>query len=621
MKRSLLLMLTGLLFTGLVQAQSVFERSAKASAPIAKAIEVSDNEYIIGYCTDEISESGVGVRQTVTLNGATLFAKDFTERFKGCKVKKILVGFVNNKPTKASVWIKSKLEDTTPIVSQNIETVQAGWNTVELTTPYVLTGEPVYIGFTINQAKDTAPLSFNGEYKTNCALLNYGEGWQDVPNFGCLSIQAVIEGDNLPQNDLKVNPVNVNGTYHSVEDQFSFDVPLFNNGKKNVTSYEITYQIGTGNPVTETVNTDLAYRKTENFTRSVSLAGMSKENEIKIKVNKVNGQDDENVADNEAEASIYVCAKLFPRKVLLEQFTTQKCPNCPAGDAVLEKSVENRDNVIWVAHHVGYGTDDFTVSKSSTYFVFFPDEYVQGGYAPAAMLNRSYMPGEEAPVFGIGYTSAEYGASYVNPFIDYAAAPGFVSVNITGDYNVETSELTVNVTGEKTEELSLVSKKPLITVYLTEDNLVGKQAGATSKFVHENVLRLMMTAPKGEEITWDGNQYTYSVKGKLTASWKLNDMKVIAFVHNWNGREDSAVLNANAIKMFDIPNAVESVENDTDLKIFVENGSVRVDGEYNDLRIYTISGEVVDNVCLTSGMYIVKVSKDNATQVSKIIVK
>lgn len=625
MKKLLLSLMACTLLAGMLHAQTNFAR-IQAMAPQAAAeggINLADDEYLIGYCSEEIAEQGVGAQSSVTLSGAVLLAADQTEKMAGNTLKKVCVGFVNNKPTNASVWVKKALTDATPLAVQSIEKVQAGWNVIEFSTPYVMDGEPIYIGFTITQPANSGPLSFTGEDMENGSLLSINSGdWNNEAGFGRLSLLAVVTGDNLPQNDLTLTTIKTDNGYCLQDKMLAFTFPVLNNGKKAVTSYEVSYQIGTGAPVTETITTNLAYRQTETLSKTISVAGLSKYNDLTVTIGKVNGIDDENVADNKAVTPVYVYTESFPRKILLEHFTTEKCPNCPYGDAVLDKCMEDRNNVIWVAHHVGYGTDPFTVTESNAYLPFFGPSYPKG-YAPAAMADRTRMFSESYPIFGIAFTSPSVGAGIVNPYLDLALSiPAFVTLNISGDYDPETNKLKVKVTGEKTSDLDEVGTSPVITVFLTEDKLAGNQSGA-GKVIHDHVLRKVMSNKAGDALTWDGNNYSYEVEGTLKTSWKFEDMKIIAFIHDWN-KDDynkAKVYNTEAIALYDIPNSIESAENDEALRVSVENGSVKVDGDYNRLDVYTVSGSAIDNVNLAPGIYFVKVSGDNSTKVTKVLVK
>ena len=57
------------------------------------------------------------------------------------------------------------------------------------------------------------------------------------------------------------------------------------------------------------------------------------------------------------------------------------------------------------------------------------------------------------------------------------------------------------------------------------------------------------------------------------------------------------------------------------IAIFAENGMIKVDGQYDNLRVFTPTGIVIDNTNLAPVLYVVKLEIDNQTVVKKIIVK
>ena len=48
---------------------------------------------------------------------------------------------------------------------------------------------------------------------------------------------------------------------------------------------------------------------------------------------------------------------------------------------------------------------------------------------------------------------------------------------------------------------------------------------------------------------------------------------------------------------------------------------IKVDGQYDNLRVFTPTGIVIDNTNLAPGLYVVKLEIDKQTVVKKIIVK
>ena len=56
----------------------------------------------------------------------------------------------------------------------------------------------------------------------------------------------------------------------------------------------------------------------------------------------------------------------FPRKYLIEHFTGDECGYCPEGMySIVGYTQKTSTPCIWVSHHYGYNTDEYTISESA----------------------------------------------------------------------------------------------------------------------------------------------------------------------------------------------------------------------------------------------------------------
>ena len=109
-------------------------------------------------------------------------------------------------------------------------------------------------------------------------------------------------------------------------------------------------------------------------------------NIVNVTLAQVNGNDDVYAANNSSDATFN-----YHRILLLEEFTTEKCPNCPGAAEKIHNLLYGPDNlerqVAVVCHHAGYNTDGFTTSTDLAYEWFYNNE--GSTYAPALMYNRT----------------------------------------------------------------------------------------------------------------------------------------------------------------------------------------------------------------------------------------
>lgn len=242
--------------------------------------------------------------------------------------------------------------------------------------------------------------------------------------------------------------------------------------------------------------------------------------------------------------------------VLLEYFTGQTCGNCPAGiKRVLRNLKGMEDKVAFVAHHVGFYEDDFTIKESVPLMFFYETENT---YAPAMMLDRTYINGEKDAVI---FSTSAFEKSDIEKMLE---VPAGASMKLTTSLDESGSTLTVKVSGRLYDEYPNAK----INVYITQDSIKGyEQSGVDDwqNYYHRNVVRASLTGNWGEDIGVSkgdySKEYTYTIPDKirgksgLSIKTDVNKMSVVAFiaevndVANVKGARNNKVLNAAIAKI------------------------------------------------------------------------
>ncbi len=303
------------------------------------------------------------------------------------------------------------------------------------------------------------------------------------------------------------------------------------------------------------------------------------------------------------------------RKVLLEQFTTEYCGYCPGGarriKAILSKP-DYKEKVIWIAHHIGYYEDSYTISDSKKLIPFYGTE---GEFAPAMMMDRTYFKNFSEKI-GVPIASVGY-ANFIENMVKKAlAVPTFITVNIEQE-NKE-NDIKIKVTGSY--KGTLPTENLFVSVYITEDGIIStNQAGTNGKYTHNHVIRKMLGGINGTQITWNGNNYSIEVKGKLDSSWNKDNLNIIAFV----AKSPNSISNANVLntekEKFKVQTGINPIYAQS-LNIFVNSKKVIVNGNYTSLNVFTIDGKKVTNNNLKPGIYLVRVKNNADLAVKKVIV-
>ncbi len=227
------------------------------------------------------------------------------------------------------------------------------------------------------------------------------------------------------------------------------------------------------------------------------------------------------------------------QKIMLEEFSGVKCPNCPQGSAQIENlKALYGDRFIAVTMHA-YVTGGLSAPHSDSKFDFRLDaaeeiiKFIglpQG--IPAASVNR--IDFEEDGIMLLPNQWAAKVAEVLN-----RDAP--LAINLVPSFDSISRELTIDVT--------VLGQTPVegdirFHMGLSEDNIIDKQTDGSQvieEYNHKHVMRAYLTNDLGDNIssTLNPNQrwnrtYTFSIPEE-EGWWKVKDMHAFAFVSNVTG--------------------------------------------------------------------------------------
>ena len=213
------------------------------------------------------------------------------------------------------------------------------------------------------------------------------------------------------------------------------------------------------------------------------------------------------------------------RKVLLEDFTGQKCSNCPTAIEVIEELQEAYgDRLVAVGIHggplgfkgnasrVGLATD-----LGETYFSHWNLEF-----QPVGLINRGGT---------INYP--EWMGAVREALNQEAGTRLELSVQLSSDDLV----ITVNAT-----RLAPEAYAGKLQLWVVEDSIVAQQVMPDGKpqldFVHNHVLRTAVNGTWGDEVTLDASEErTWNYTCSVDAAWNRQHLSIVAFLYNDTGVE------------------------------------------------------------------------------------
>lgn len=454
---------------------------------------------------------------------------------------------------------------------------------------------------------------------------------------GLYTVIDNVTVDELPANGLAYAGGMVQG-HAPMGTDFDFYTAVENQGTAPMTSYTLTYTLNNGTAQTRTV-TGINVAPYDYYIDTVTISYPTVgELTINLEMSAPNGQVDPDPSDNTGSLTveIYDPASAAQRVSLLDHFTTAQCVNCPAAHERLHTAIVGyEDRIAWVAHHVGYYTDNMTLpadNQSSGVLGF----YGSSTFAPGMMLDRDpeIVPGTNGGLVG----SVSSAATIQSQFGNATSIPAFVTVELQNmSYDMDSRQVSFDVNGMF---LSSVSGDVHLTVYITEDSIMASQSGASGMYQHDHVLRAVITDYWGDAIssTNAGDTYSKHYTYTLPSTWKNNKCRLIAFVNMHSSSfSNRQVLNATKSGFMTSTFGIEDVKPAISVKMwpnpvaemaYIEaESTIRSYVVVNALGQRVMGAEGINagalelNVSgLAAGVYFVSVTTDNGVSTERLSV-
>lgn len=591
-----------------------------------------------------------------------------------------ILGTKNTEGNKIHAFISTSL-DGAPITEGDVQIenslVKTKWT---LDKPYTITGdeEELYVGYTAN-VEFYKLLMSDGSFDIkgyNFALKD--DEWTDTYGTGRGSAYISVNVDGGEDYaDIIMGKYDFSGYYKAGNDN-KFPVDIVNAGTLPVNSFDAEVIINNEKTVQHFTGLNIAPKEGYSFNLDKVSTNDEGEKEVQMAITNVNGGDNDiDPTDNTLEASVFFYPANMERSILVEGFTGQSCTACAAGHETITQAIDFceealKEKIVEVSHHSGYYVDAFTMKDDDDLRFFYSDP--EHTYAPAVMANRvtGGKLNPTSPVISTGYGDIVQlisNASEIRPM---------ASLNLETSLNKETRELKVKLQVKPHAEMP---QNAVFNVWLIQDGIKAYQNNGGANYKHSRVSRgtltnasfgLPLTGLKpGEVTTWEttyvipekihssiftddmiqditdsrGNTkqyYVYSFPSGATIKVKVDEadiatdidnMSVIAYVGECDkdDKTRNVVFNSTEAKVgeshkqtaFENTAGIETVRTAAPAcKIYVNNGKICVDGSYDKLQVYNLSGVTLNgNARLQKGTYVVRVVSDGVPMTKKLLVE
>ena len=223
------------------------------------------------------------------------------------------------------------------------------------------------------------------------------------------------------------------------------------------------------------------------------------------------------------EQLIYVKPEPAKRVVLLEDFTGQRCVNCPKGTEVIEQLQQTYGDSVFIAVGIhggplGFSGNDNQVGLATDIGNEYYD-YWHLEYQPVGLVNRHGA---------VNYT--EWAKAVKEELAKTAQLDMSLSAMLSdGQVHIHLSEYGIG--GQITGKLQ---------VWLLEDQITAMQlmpdGTANAGYVHNHVLRAAVNGTWGENFTIrEAERKEQELTQPLNDAWNPHHLSVVAFVYNGEG--------------------------------------------------------------------------------------
>lgn len=519
----------------------------------------------VGLCMGRISETGISKTGKGLISAAAVIPRSELQRYKGAVIRQVRVALVTAEGVNdLTAWVRNSM-DGDNLCAAGVSSLHAGWNVADVDGGIIISGnEDLVVGYSFYQESSVSCISVAGVDDADGYWVAKDDKWQNRSSDydGSLSVELVVDGDNVPSKNLTLVSVSTERKVVKKGEQLHVSCKVRCTGTGEVVEgVSYSYTVSGMCSGIQTSGSRLEYGDEETVVFDVPTGDIATDVPLELCLAATTPGDGFS-GDDTATIPFSVYTESLERKVLIEEFTSEHCANCPRAIETIETCMDEGygSDFVQISHHVGFRDDWLTVEEDKYYEWFYGDK---GSYAPAGMLDRTQSGtfGSAVPVFGIGYPEQ------LRPMLDEAmSVPAFASIAQTVNYDGASRTATVAVEMSKLPPLDVLCPSPRLTLIVLEDSILARdQAGYNStSFRHRHVFRKCLTNIWGDTISWNDRMAAASYSFTLPEDWDARYVETVAFVSGYDpaDRNNCKVMNTSRAELVSLPASVSEVDAD-----------------------------------------------------------
>ncbi len=526
------------------------------------------------------------------------------------------------------------LEEGKVLLAQDLA-IESGWNTASFPEITTQKGKRYFIGYQAKTKKgNTYGISFDGQETLKEGAIGLVSDTYLVKDTQAelTDIWAKRKAGTLPiYVSFKDPKGSLENVAYLIEPYFSKTLvdagakeklryKIRNLGTKQIDNIDLVYSFSSGEEKTVNVPVGFPVASSDKMMTKFDFPTKGGSGYFTVAVKNVNGK--ANIFTEGQKEILEYIVKMengaIPKKtVLIEKFTSENCPNCPAVDPVLqgthEEMAKKNVDVNIIAYHVDR---DFLQL----------DECVQ--------LQRLSMAGV-LPVMNYDRTEIKEGVLALGAIFDCLEMTEKVCKNdqlaifedVNSSFDVANNKLKLSVKGKLYPYAFFEDAH--ITAVVVEDNIPAiQQGGVEGKYLHQHAARAFLTPAKGTplNVAPDGSfSIDLTKEGGTLEKIDPDNSYIILWVNRSldNPMSKRQVLASLKAPLTGKTSAVEMPEYAKPYA-YVQEGHILVQGAVDHFEVYDLTGTLVTSSSkevLSGGVYIVRVHNAYGTFTSKILVR
>jgi len=420
--------------------------------------------------------------------------------------------------------------------------------------------------------------------------------------------------DAIPKYDLSIASITLKELTAGSQNGIVIPMEIRNNGSDTVRNFRLRLAVDNDSIRDTVYQTLLPPSASLIFPSAPWIPKQSKRYRLSAWCDSINDIHSDEYTINDTAKAITAYMVNPPKKnILIEQFTSSNCGECPLGITAIDTALSMHTNALHIAYHLD---DSLALNRSDTISTYFQ------GMVGTIMVDRTWNPAISSTIGSIvPRNSAFMQGKPITDMIDFSQSdPTPAEVGIQTVFHNPSRTLTCTITSTFEAEVSGDFRVNAVIVQdtsiadqinaLSGDTTIpiwGKETKNISKFIHKNVARMYLDEADlfgvADSIAFDtriGTKYACTFSKVIPPDMNIQSLKAIGFVYEYNpdplfGR----IVNAASIPINSVITTIDESSRNVGFMVYPQPASdvvtfqVSIPNGNARIEVYSLLGDLV----------------------------